>query len=67
MSVKDKCYVFFNALKFEEYIVYIKVRIWIWWKCSIINLSSNSPKSLLNFCELVKISQFVEYWKFYHN
>jgi len=38
---------FFNVLKFKEYIGYVIV--WIWWKCWIINLSSNSPKSLLNF------------------
>jgi len=31
-------YLFLNVLKFEEYIVYVKVRIWIWWKCWIINL-----------------------------
>jgi len=30
------------------------VRIWIWWKCWIINLSFNSPKSLLNFVNLLK-------------
>jgi len=34
-------------LKFKEY---KRIHcIWIWWKCWIINLSSNSPKSLLNF------------------
>jgi len=33
MSEKYKYYVFLNVLKFEEYIVYVKVRIWIWWKC----------------------------------
>jgi len=27
------------VLKFKEYIVYVV--IWIWWKCWIINLSSN--------------------------
>jgi len=36
MIVKNKYYIFFNVLKFEEYIVYIKVQIWIWWKCWII-------------------------------
>jgi len=29
MSGKDKYYVCLNILKFKEYIVYIKVRIWI--------------------------------------
>jgi len=38
MSGKDKCYVFLNVLKFEECIVYVKIQIWIWWKCWIINL-----------------------------
>jgi len=33
MSGKDKYYIFLNVLKFEKYIVYVKVRIWIWWKC----------------------------------
>jgi len=47
MTEKDKYYVFFNVLKFKECIVYVIV--WIWWKCWIINLSSNFPKSLLNF------------------
>jgi len=42
MIEKDKYYVFLNVLKFEEHIVYVKVRIWIWWKYWIINLSSNS-------------------------
>jgi len=46
---KDKYYVFFNVLKFKEYILYVIVWIWIWWKCWIINLSSNFPESLLNF------------------
>jgi len=45
MTGKDKHYVFLNVLKFEEHIMYVKVRIWIWWKCWIINLSSNSLKS----------------------
>jgi len=43
---KEKYFVFFNVLKFKEYIVYVILWIWIWWKCWIINLSSNSPKSL---------------------
>jgi len=47
ISGKDKYYVIFNVLKFKEYIMYVIV--WIWWKCWIINLSYNSPKSLLNF------------------
>jgi len=47
MIGKDKYYVLFNVVKFEEYILYVKVRIWIWWKCWIINLSSTLPKSLL--------------------
>jgi len=42
ISGKDKYYVSFNVLKFKEYIVYVIV--WIWWKCWIINLSSNSSK-----------------------
>jgi len=46
---KDKYYVFFNMLKIKEYIVYVIVWIWIWWKCWIINLSFNSSKFLLNF------------------
>jgi len=50
---------FLNVLKFEEYIMYVKLQIWIWWKCWIINLSSNSskyllPKSFLNFVNLLK-------------
>jgi len=27
MTVKDKCYIFFNVLKFEKYIVYVKIQI----------------------------------------
>jgi len=30
MSEKKKGYVFLNMLKFERYIIYVKVRIWIW-------------------------------------
>jgi len=30
MTGKDKYYVFVNILNFEKYIVYVKVRIWIW-------------------------------------
>jgi len=56
---KDKYYAFLNVLKFEEYIVYMKVQIWIWWKCWIINLSSNSPKFLLNFMNLLKFSNLL--------
>jgi len=41
MNGKDKYYVFLNVLKFEKYIMYVKVWIWIWWQCWIINLSSN--------------------------
>jgi len=29
MSGKDKCYEFLSLLKFEEYIVYVKIQIWI--------------------------------------
>jgi len=47
MSEKVKCYVFLNVVKFEEYIVHVKVRIWIWWKFWIIKFSFNSQKSLL--------------------
>jgi len=39
MTEKNKYYVLLNVLKFEKYIVYVKVQIWIWWKCWIINLS----------------------------
>jgi len=51
MIGKDKYYVFFNMLKFKEYIIYVIVRIWIWiwWKCWFINLSSNSPKFWFDF------------------
>jgi len=59
---KNKYYVFFNVLKFKEYIVYVIVWIWIWWKCKIINLS---PKSLLNFVNFLSFPIF-KYWKFYH-
>jgi len=31
ISGKDNFYVFLNVLKFEKYIVYVKVRIWISW------------------------------------
>jgi len=30
MNGKDKYYVYFNVVKFKEYIVY--VILWIWWK-----------------------------------
>jgi len=50
---------FFNVLKFEEYIVHVKVWIWIWWKCWIINLSLNSLKSLLNFVNFLKFYNFL--------
>jgi len=59
MTEKDKCYVFLNVLKFEEYIVYVKVRIWISWKRWIINLSFNSSKSLLTFMNLLKFSNLL--------
>jgi len=59
MTKKNKYYVFLNVLKFGEYIVYIKVRIWIWLKCWKINLSFNSPKSLLNFVKLLKFSNLL--------
>jgi len=59
MNEKDKCYVFLNVLKFEEYIVYVKIRVWIWWKYWIINLSFNSPKSLLNFVNLFRFSNLL--------
>jgi len=49
MTEKNKYYVFLNVIKFEEYITYVKIRIWIWWKCWINNLSSKSSKFLLNF------------------
>jgi len=55
---KDKYYVFFNMLKIKEYIVYVIVWIWIWWKCWIINLSFNSSKFLLNFVNFLKFSNF---------
>jgi len=41
MSRKDKGYLFLNMPKFEEYIVHVKEKIQIWWKCWIINLSFN--------------------------
>jgi len=47
MSEKYKYYVFLNMLKFEKYIMHIKVQIWIWWKYWIINLLFNSPKFFL--------------------
>jgi len=53
---KDKYYVIFNVLKFKEYIMYVIV--WIWWKYWIINLSYNSPKSLLNFVNVLKFPNF---------
>jgi len=49
---------FFNVLKFKQYIMYVIVWIWIWWKCWIINLSSNSPKFLLNFVNFLKLPNF---------
>jgi len=67
MTRKDKYYVFLNVLKFEEYIVYVKVQIWIWWKCWVINLLSNSPKSLLNFVNLLKFSNLLNIEKFINN
>jgi len=44
-------------LKFKEYIMYV-MHVWIWWKCWIINLSSNFPKSLLNFVNFFKFPNF---------
>ena len=34
--------------------MFVKKYTWIWWKCWIINLSSNFLKSLLNFVNLLK-------------
>jgi len=46
------------VLKLKEYIVYAIKWIWIWWKCWIINLSSNSPISLLDFVNFLKFLTF---------
>jgi len=46
------------VLKCKEYIVYVIIWIWIRWKYWIINLSSNFPKSLLNFVNFLKFLNF---------
>jgi len=44
--------------------VYVKLQIWIWWKCLNINLSFNFPKSLFNFVNLLKFANLVNIERF---